>query len=188
MIMDEILPRLAIIERLVHLGVHSLRLSDWRCSHAPDRLVSHMCRGQRALLFTLARAQLVRWDVSVVVPVHCVDDFEISRDFALDSLVCLAFRSTLTVKFMASLLDVVNRAANDLNLLVLGEPLIHIDVLVAGAEAAGLCILARLELLPANAIIHRLLLLQQNFGSIFDHITLILFLKLLIYLFIFKPR
>ena len=109
------------------------------------------------------------WDVAVVVPVHRVDDFEVSRNFALDSLIRLAFCSTLTVKLLASLLDVVDRSANDLDLLVLGEPLVHVDVLVAGAEAPSLCILARLELLPANAIIHRLLLLQQNFCSIFDH-------------------
>ena len=133
LVMNQILSRLAIIERLVHLGVHSLRLIDWRCSHAPEVLISHMRCGQRPLLFTLARAQLVWWDVAVVVPVHRVDDFEVSRNFALNSLIRLAFCSTLTVKLLASLLDVVDRSANDLDLLVLGEPLVHVDVLVAGA-------------------------------------------------------
>ena len=99
------------------------------CINAPHGLHSLLrcCQGS---LLTLTRAHLVWWNVAEFILIHCVDDFHITRNFALDTNVGFTSHFSFFIKLLASLFDIVDRTSNNLDLLVLGEPLVHKSMLV----------------------------------------------------------
>ena len=93
------------------------------CIQSSNRLHSLLCRSQRSLL-SFSRALLVGRNVSKFFFIDFVDHLYISRYLTLHALVCLASHLTLVVEILSSFLNVVNRAANNFNSLVLVESLI----------------------------------------------------------------
>ena len=104
------------------------------------------------------------------ISVYLVYDFDIARNFALDSLIGPVFHLTQGFLLFRTHLHISYRASNQLNFLELIESLIHKRVLIARAQAFSLSFFAGLELDPAQVIIHRLLLLKQMLCPISDHI------------------
>lgn len=139
------------------------------CVHSPHRLHPLLGCCQWPLLLTLSGAKLMRWDVAELLSVHAIDDFDVLSDLAFDTLVSLSPHLSLLIELNTSLFDVGNGASYDLYLLVLFKLLVDKDMPVARGETFGLGLFAQLELLALNTIIHRLLLLKQDLGTVFYH-------------------
>ena len=70
------------------------------------------------------------WIVVTVLFICFVDHHHISRNFALDSSVGPILQSTLLFKIHCSLLDIIDRAPDDLSLFVLIDAPVDIGLLV----------------------------------------------------------